>query len=153
MEFTVRPIGFVRNSRSEMLDDHWGGIVSEIHLAEDISIESLSGMEAFSHLEILFVFDKVDPLKIVYTATYPRGNAAYPKTGIFAQRKKNRPNRIGATIVELIKVEGNALTVRNLDAIDETPVIDIKPVMKEFLPQTAIRQPEWSHELMKNYWL
>jgi tRNA (Thr-GGU) A37 N-methylase len=72
--------------------------------------------------------------------------------GIFAQRAKDRPNRLGTTIVEIAGREGSVLTVIGLDAIDGTPVIDIKPVMAEFLPRGAIRQPQWSHELMRYYW-
>jgi tRNA (adenine37-N6)-methyltransferase len=72
--------------------------------------------------------------------------------GIFAQRKKDRPNAIGLTIAELIKHEGNKIWVKNLDAIDGTPVLDIKPVMKEFLPAADVIQPPWAGELMKDYW-
>ena len=72
--------------------------------------------------------------------------------GIFAQRGKGRPNRLGVTIVEVVRREGRTLTVTGLDAIDGTPVLDLKPVMAEFLPRTAVRQPEWSRELMRNYW-
>lgn len=72
--------------------------------------------------------------------------------GIFAQRAKARPNRLGATIVEIIRCEGNVLIVKGFDAIDGTPVLDIKPVLAEFLPRSPVRQPEWSHELMRDYW-
>ncbi|MES1220024.1 MAG: TrmO family methyltransferase, partial [Bacteroidota bacterium] len=72
---------------------------------------------------------------------------------IFAQRKKDRPNSIGLTTVELIERKGKTITVRYLDAIDGTPILDIKPVMKEFLPASEIRQPVWATELMKEYWL
>jgi tRNA (Thr-GGU) A37 N-methylase len=72
--------------------------------------------------------------------------------GIFAQRKKDPPNFIGLTIVELLEKKNNILLVKNLDAIDGTPILDIKPVMKEFLPQGKIKQPAWSKELMQQYW-
>ena len=80
------------------------------------------------------------------------GNAAWPKVGIFAQRGKARPNRLGATIVEIEKRDGRILHVRGLDAVDGTPVIDIKPVLAEFLPRSPVRQPAWSRELMRDYW-
>ena len=83
---------------------------------------------------------------------HPRGNKNWPEVGIFAQRKKDRPNAMGLTVVELVKREGNTITVKYLDAIDGTPILDIKPVMKEFLPGKEIKQPEWSIELMKDYW-
>ena len=72
--------------------------------------------------------------------------------GIYAQRKRDRPNAIGITIAELVKREGNKIWVKYLDAIDGTPILDIKPVMKEFLPTKEIKQPKWSVELMKEYW-
>jgi tRNA (Thr-GGU) A37 N-methylase len=72
--------------------------------------------------------------------------------GIFAQRAKARPNRIGATLVRVLERRPRALVVEGLDAIEGTPVIDIKPVFREFLPQTEIRQPAWTHEMMRDYW-
>lgn len=69
-----------------------------------------------------------------------------------AQRGKNRPNRLGLTTVRVLGVAGRSLRVAELDAIDGTPVLDIKPVMAEFLPRTAVRQPAWSRELMRDYW-
>ena len=152
MEFIVNPVAFIRNSRKEIEDDHWSSVISEIQLADHIPEETLFGIDHFSHLEILFLFHNVSPANIVLSAEHPRENKIFPKVGIFAQRKKNRPNLIGLTIVELLSKERNKLIVKNLDAIDGTPVIDIKPVMKEFLPLTELKQPEWSTELMKNYW-
>jgi tRNA-Thr(GGU) m(6)t(6)A37 methyltransferase TsaA len=114
--------------------------------------ESLVGIEDFSHLEIIFYFHMADPAKINISASHPRDNKSFPRVGIFAQRKKARPNLLGSTIVKLLSVSGNTLRVSGLDAVDETPVIDIKPVVREFLPNEEIRQPVWETELMKNYW-
>ena len=72
--------------------------------------------------------------------------------GIFAQRAKDRPNRLGSTVVEIVKRDDRVLTVAGLDAVDGTPVLDIKPVMAEFLPRGEVRQPAWSHELMRQHW-
>ena len=83
---------------------------------------------------------------------HPRGNPAWPSVGIFAQRAKARPNRIGATIVRILGKDGGRLRVEGLDAIDGTPVLDIKPVLSEFLPSGPVRQPEWTRELMRDYW-
>ena len=150
-EFSVRAIASVRNTRTEPIDDHWGVIVSEIELDNEIPDEALLGIEDFSHLEIIYLFDKVEEDKIVLSGR-PRGNPDYPVYGIFAQRKKDRPNRIGLCTVELVGRKGRVLTVRNLDAIDGTPVLDIKPVFREFKPGSEIRQPTWVSDLMKNYW-
>lgn len=72
--------------------------------------------------------------------------------GVFAQRAKGRPNRIGVCVCELVRVDALTVTVRALDAIDGSPVLDIKPHMKEFAPRGNVRQPRWSHDLMADYW-
>lgn len=150
--FNVSSIGTVHNTRKTPEDDYWGQVVSEIRLNNDWDVTSLDGIDAFSHAEIIFLFHLVSDDKIQYTARHPRNNTDYPKVGIFAQRGKNRPNKIGLTTVELIKREGLSIFVKGLDAIDGTPVLDIKPVMNEFLPKGEVKQPNWSEDLMSNYW-
>ncbi len=81
----------------------------------------------------------------------PRGNPEWPAVGIFAQRAKNRPNRLGVSTCELVGVDGCTLDVRGLDAIDGTPVLDVKPYLAEFGPRSPVHQPVWSHELMAGY--
>lgn len=149
---TLKPIGVVKNSRMVPEDDDWGTITSEIVIAEDLGEDSLREIESFSHIEVIYFFHLVPEEKIETGARHPRNNTAWPKAGIFAQRGKNRPNRLGATIARLIRREGRSLFVAGLDAIDGTPVLDIKPVMREFLPQGEIKQPDWSAHLMQNYW-
>ena len=148
----LSPIAFVKNIRAEIQDDHWGDVVSVIELDSAFSEEALYQIESFSHAEIVFYFHLVDENKIETGARHPRNNTEWPKVGIFAQRGKNRPNRLGVTTVKILKREGRQLFVQGLDAIDGTPVLDIKPVIKEFLPREEIRQPVWATELMKNYW-
>ena len=152
MQYSIKPVAFVNNTRKEILDDNWGSIISTIELVETINESSLKGINEFSHLEIIFYFDKVSDDKIQYEARHPRNNKDYPEVGIFAQRGKNRPNKLGVTIVELVEVNKRGLKVKGLDAIDGTPIIDIKPVMKEFLPKGEVSQPSWSTSLMENYW-
>lgn len=148
----LSPIAFVKNIRAEIQDDHWGDVVSVIELDSAFSEEALFQIESFSHAEIVFYFHLVNDDKIETGARHPRNNESWPKVGIFAQRGKNRPNRLGVTTVKILKREGRQLFVQGLDAIDGTPVLDIKPVIKEFLPREEIRQPVWATELMKNYW-
>lgn len=149
---SLTPIAIVRNPRTAIEDDNWGGLVSQIVLDDSFSEESLWGLEDFSHVEVIFYFHEVDEAKIVTGARHPRSNPAWPKVGIFAQRGKNRPNRLGLTVAKIIKREGHTLFVENLDAIDDTPVLDLKPVMREFLPTEAINQPTWATEIMREYW-
>jgi tRNA-Thr(GGU) m(6)t(6)A37 methyltransferase TsaA len=149
-EISVKPIGFVKNRRDEKSDDNWNTIESTIELTDEFDYDSIDGIESFSHLEILYHFHKSD--KEFIGSEHPRGDKKYPKVGIFAQRKKDRPNHIGSTIVNLIRKDGKRLIVSNLDAINGTPILDIKPVFKEYLPKGEVYQPLWSKELMKNYW-
>ncbi len=149
-DILIRPIGFVTNKRFEKSDKNWSAIESQIELTSEFDSESLEGIESFSHLEILYYFHKSE--KEFKGSEHPRGDKKYPKVGIFAQRKKDRPNHIGTTIVNLIRREEKIVIVSNLDAIDGTPVLDIKPVFKEYLPKGNVKQPDWTNALMKEYW-
>jgi tRNA-Thr(GGU) m(6)t(6)A37 methyltransferase TsaA len=149
----VEAVGRVASERTAPIDDDWGEITSTISLDSDrFAPEALAGLDAFSHVEVVYVFDKVDPERVQTGSRHPRGNLSWPKVGVFAQRAKGRPNRIGVSTCDLIAVDGLTVTVRGLDAIDGTPVLDIKPYMAEFAPRGPVRQPPWSHELMANYW-
>lgn len=153
MAFEIQAIGHVHGGRVDPIDDDWGASRSIIELNSNLfTPEALAGLDAFSHVEIIFVFDKVAPDKIEKGARHPRGRQDWPLTGIFAQRGKNRPNRLGVTVCKILSVEGTSLHVEGLDAISGTPVVDIKPVMREFLPRGEVRQPAWVSELMAAYW-
>jgi len=152
-EFTIRAVGHVRGGRDTPEDDNWGGSRARIVLDPDrFTPESLLGLDGFSHAEVIFLFDRVSADDVTYDARHPRGNKDWPKVGIFAQRGKNRPGRIGVTVCRIVGVDGLELEVEGLDAIDGTPVLDIKPVMSGFLPRGEVREPDWSRELMKDYW-
>jgi tRNA (adenine37-N6)-methyltransferase len=151
MQITLQSIATIHNTRSEVIDDNWGSIISEIRLESYIPSEAFLGIEAFSHLEILFYFDRAVDSKMVFSGR-PRGNPNYPEVGIFSQRKKDRPNKIGLCTVELLEHSSRTIKVKGLDAIDGSPVLDIKPVFKEFHPRNEVKQPEWVKDLMKNYW-
>lgn len=150
--FQMEPVAHVRGGRTEPEDDFWGESRTFIELAEALPADALDGLEAFSHVEIVFVFDRVRPDRIVIGARRPRNNPAWPSVGIFAQRGKNRPNRIGCTIARLVERRERGIIVDGLDAIDGTPVLDIKPVFSEYLPEGPVRQPDWSHAIMRDYW-
>jgi tRNA-Thr(GGU) m(6)t(6)A37 methyltransferase TsaA len=150
--WTVHAIGHVSSSRTEAIDDDWGDVEATITLAPPYGRDSVLGLEEFSHIEVIYVFHRVDPATVHTGARVPRGNPAWPSVGILAQRAKFRSNRLGLATCELIEVDGAALRVRGLDAIDGSPVLDIKPYMSEFAPRTAVTQPAWSHELMAGYY-
>ncbi|WP_293868372.1 SAM-dependent methyltransferase [uncultured Alsobacter sp.] len=149
----LQPIGVVQGGRGEPVDDDWGESRARIELdAARFTAEALAGLDSFSHAEIVFVFDRVGEDQVVTGARHPRGNADWPKVGIFAQRGKNRPSRIGVSVCRILAVEGTALVVQGLDAIDGTPVLDIKPVMTGFLPRGDVLEPAWAREIMERYW-
>lgn len=150
--FTLKPIAFVINDRILADDDNRGDSISEIKLVDLFSEECLNGIEDFSHLEIIFYFHLLKDEDVVFDLRHPRNKKEYPLTGIFAQRGRARPNKLGATIVQFQSRKSRSLFVKGLDAINGTPVLDIKPVMNEFLPRTTIKQPAWSSDLMKHYW-
>jgi tRNA (adenine37-N6)-methyltransferase len=151
MEIKLKPLAWVRNSRIKPQDDHWGDIVSEIVLDDEMPDSVFLEISSFSHLEIIYYFDKVPEGNMSFSRK-PRGNPAYPQVGIFAQRNKDRPNRIGLCTVELMWHRGRTLGVKMLDAIDGTPILDIKPVFREFREKKEIRQPEWVTDLLKDYY-
>lgn len=152
-DITMHPIGRVRAARSEAVDDAWDSVESRIELdPAQFGPDATLGLDQFSHVEVIFHFDRAAADAVNTGARHPRGRADWPKTGIFAQRGKDRPNRIGVTACRLLSVDGLSLRLRGLDAIDGTPVLDIKPVMKGFLPRGDIREPHWAVELMRDYW-
>jgi tRNA (adenine37-N6)-methyltransferase len=150
---TLTPIGTVRSTRRKAEDDNWDR--EQVYVELDgtrFSPEALMGLNDFSHVEIIFYMDQVDPNKVEKNARHPRNNPEWPKVGIFAQRGKNRPNQIATTICKVVRVEGLALHIHGLDAIDGSPVLDIKPWVSEFAPRGPTFQPEWISELMQRYW-
>jgi tRNA (adenine37-N6)-methyltransferase len=153
LTYSMHPIGFVRSPRLEPIDDDWGPVVSRVVLdSHRFTADSLAGLEQFSHIDVVYVFDRVEQGTFELGARRPRNNPDWPAVGVFAQRNKRRPNRIGVSTCQLTQINGTELTVRGLDAINGTPVLDIKPYMIELAPKGAVRQPSWSHELMSNYW-
>jgi tRNA-Thr(GGU) m(6)t(6)A37 methyltransferase TsaA len=151
--FTMRPIGTVRSGRTDVIDDDWDAVPARIELdADRFGIEAVAGLDAFSHIEVVYVFDRVDDDKVVVGARRPRGRADWPLVGIFAQRGKNRPNRIGVTVCRLDRLDGTTLHVSGLDAIEATPVLDIKPYLAGFAPRGSVVEPAWAEEIMVDYW-
>ena len=142
-EHGIEPIGYVRGDRTDRRDDSWDREFSTIILTDRFTAESLVGLEKFSHVEVIFRFHMLSDDDVTTDARHPRGNA---------QRGSKRPNRLAVTICHLVGVEGREVHVRGLDAIDGTPVLDIKPVMREFLPRGDVIEPAWVGELMAGYW-
>ncbi|WP_426956787.1 SAM-dependent methyltransferase [Muricoccus radiodurans] len=150
---TLDILGRVRGGRADLSDDAWDSVTAEIVLDPTLLDETATlGLDSFSHITVVFHFDRLDPAKVQRGARRPRGNPDWPVTGILAQRGSPRPNRLGVTTCRLLKVEGLTLTVQGLDAADGTPVLDIKPHMPDFDPRGEVRQPAWAADLMRGYW-
>ena len=151
MEFALRPVAVVRNSRTEAIDDQWNSITSTIELLDDVPAASITGLETFSHIEIIFLADRASDVPPAPWSRRPRGNPEWPEVGIFAQRNKDRPNRLLSSTATIVAVRERTVTVTGLDAIDGTPVLDIKPVFSWSGPQGPLVTPEWSDELGEHY--
>ncbi|WP_323119910.1 SAM-dependent methyltransferase [Burkholderia alba] len=147
------PIGTVSSPRVELIDDHWGSIESIITIdASVLSEQALMGLDTFSHIEVVYHLHRVPAEEIERGARHPRGRTDWPRIGILAQRAKARPNQIGVSRCQLLAVDGLKLRVRGLDAVDQTPVLDIKPYLEDFGPIGPVTQPAWSREVMKDYY-
>jgi tRNA (Thr-GGU) A37 N-methylase len=151
MDYNVRAIAFIRNERSEAFDDNWDDVVSTVELAQDVPDESLRGLSDFSHVELIFFADWAEDVPPGPWHRHPRGNEEWPDVGVFAQRNKDRPNRLLLTTVKIDTIDARSFTVRGLDGIDGTPVLDIKPVFSWSSPRGELHVAPWSDALGKNY--
>ena len=151
--FTIHPVGVVSGGRTEPYDDNWAGVTALIQLdPEQFEPAAVIGLDEFSHLEVLYLFHRADPAKVTSGSRHPRGRSDWPRVGMFAQRGKDRTNHLGLSRCRLLQVDGLELTVEGLDAIDGTPVLDVKPWMAEFGPRGEMWQPPWAVELMADYY-
>src|ERR1700749_4888799 len=107
MDILLQAIGVVRGGREAVIEDDWGKSRAWLELdPAQFAPDALAGLADFSHAEVIFLFDRVPDEKIETGARRPRGRADWPLVGIFAQRGKNRPNRIGLTTCRIVAVEG-----------------------------------------------
>ncbi len=145
------PIGVVRNDITKMSTGNWAEAESKIELNADLA-PGLQGLADFSHIVVVFHLDQIPPFdKTKQLLRQPRGMEHLPPVGVFAQRTKFRPNPIGVTPVKLISIDGNVLTVAGLDAMDGTPVLDVKPFIPEFDSVEDSKQAAWVPAMLKGY--
>jgi tRNA-Thr(GGU) m(6)t(6)A37 methyltransferase TsaA len=148
-EVKLTPVAFVKNDREDASDFEWGRVESEI-VFEPGYADGLLGLEQFSHAIVVFHFNRaLDEAPTLRRR--PRGRDDMPMTGVFAQRGANRPNRLGVTAVEIVRVAANHVTVRGLDAVNGTPVLDLKPYVPTFDRIESARTPEWVGRLLRGY--
>lgn len=147
----INVIGAVSSERTEVIDDHWGDVLAKIQLISSFDV-TLFREKKYAYF--LFYMDKVEDEKIVRDARHPRNDPDLPLTGIFAQRAKNRPNKIGLSRAKIIDIQENALIVQGLDAINGTPILAIKPWITDCEPTLdSVKEAPWLKGVMKNYFL
>jgi tRNA-Thr(GGU) m(6)t(6)A37 methyltransferase TsaA len=146
----AHPIGVVRSRVTEPVDLDWGKVESRVVLEPGLRA-GLRGLEQFSHVLVVAWLHGAafDPAR--HLVRRPRGLAELPELGIFAQRAKDRPNPLGVTVVKLVSVEPDGITVRGLDAIDGTPVLDLKPHFPVFDSPAGATVAPWVETLMRGY--
>jgi len=150
--FQVEPVAQVIGGRIEPTDDYWGGTRSIIRIdSARFDTNATMGLDAFSHLEIVFRFHLTDPDDLNLGARRARNNPHWPEVGIFGHRNMRRMNWLGVSRCRLTGIDGLDLHVEELDAVDGTPVLDIKPWFSEFGPRGSIRQAAWSVEMLSLY--
>lgn len=151
MKYSVSPVGWVREGRSDPADtDHWGQVISTIAVEDRFGDDCLAGLDVYSHIEVVFLFHLATERDDYREMRRPRGREDLPAVGVFCARGPRRPNRIGVTMCEIVSASGRLLQVRGLDAVVGTPVLDLKPVIREFLPGHVV-QPTWADSLMRDY--
>ncbi|MFJ9151735.1 TrmO family methyltransferase [Streptomyces sp. NPDC102270] len=154
MTLEIKPIGEVVAGRREVGDDYWGDIESVIQLDEDeFPLDSVEGLEEFSHLVVVWHFDQASPSDVEYHARSPRGNPQWPATGTFAHRNHRRPNQLAQSFPRLLGVDGLRLRVTDLDAVVGTRIYDLSPFFIEMGPRGPIYEPAWPSEMLENYWV
>jgi tRNA (adenine37-N6)-methyltransferase len=150
MKIEFHSIGQVSNTVGTQRDDSWGENISTIKL--DVPYHAgLTGLSEFSHVLVVYYLDQAHFDVDKHLMRRPRNREDMPLVGIFAQRAKDRPNPIGVTAVELISAEHGELVVKGLDAIDGTPVLDIKPYFPQYDMRENASTPEWVSRLMEGY--
>jgi len=142
MEMNLTPIGFVKNNITEPKREDWETVTSEIIINEDLK-EALSRIDEFSHIIVIYWMHKLPPSQSSVIKVHPKGNQNLPLVGVFASRSPARPNPIGITTVKLMERRDNVLKVTGLDAIDGTPVLDIKPYIPDHDSTSEIKTPGW----------
>ena len=141
MEFKIYSIGIIKN-----VDDN----VSKIILDKELN-EGLEHLEKYSHIVVMYYLNKVleEDRKAVKIKPH---HDDIPVLGIFATRFPARPNPIGLYVAKLLKIDGNEIIISKIDAMDETPVIDIKPYIPKFdMPNEDIKLPEWIKKHLKEH--
>jgi len=149
-DIVCRAIGRVVCPVTGPRDHDWGEVQSEIELLPQFQ-RGLVGLGDFSHVLVVTFMHGARYEEARHLTRRPQERDDMPEVGIFAQRAKDRPNPIGVTAVRLLSVSPDRVTVLGLDAIDGTPVLDIKPYYPQYDSPAGVHVPEWVDRLMRGY--
>ncbi|ATL32278.1 SAM-dependent methyltransferase [Streptomyces formicae] len=152
-KYEVEAVATVVGGHTRVQDDYQGGVQSRIRFNEAYPLETLQGIEEFSHLTVTWHFHLAQPEDVQLHARSPRGNTQWPATGTFVHRNHRRPNQLAVSYPRLLGVDGRDLVVTELDAVDGTPVLDVAPYFEQMGPRGPIHQPAWPGEMLATYWL
>jgi tRNA-Thr(GGU) m(6)t(6)A37 methyltransferase TsaA len=139
---SLKAIGIVRNEVKQPVRQDWEKVVSEIVVDSRLT-EALDGLEDFSHITVVYWMHQATATGELPTKIHPRGRQELPLVGLFATRSPQRPNPLGITTVRLLERQDNILRVEGLDAIDGTPVIDIKPYLPGYDSVANAKVASW----------
>jgi tRNA-Thr(GGU) m(6)t(6)A37 methyltransferase TsaA len=145
VEINLTPIGFVKNKIKERGIGDCQTVTSEIIIKEGLK-DALSRIDEFSHIIVIYWMHKLPPSQRSMIKVHPKGNHNLPLVGVFASRSPARPNPIGITTVKLLERRDNVLKVTGLDALDGTPVLDIKPYIPGDDSSIEAKTPGWLTE-------
>jgi tRNA (Thr-GGU) A37 N-methylase len=150
--FEFTPVATVVGGHTTPADDFQGGVESIIRLSPEFPVETLQGIEEFSHLTVVWHFNLASPDDVALHARSPRNNPAWAPSGTFVHRNHRRPNQIATSYPRLLRVDGRDLHVTDLDAVDGTPVLDLAPYFPAMGPRGPIRVAGWVDEMLSDYW-
>lgn len=139
VSIVLHPIGIVRNHVASREDVSWENVISEIQIHDEFA-QGLDGIESFSHIVVVFWMHCLKEGERSSLKVHPQRNKELPLEGVFATRSPARPNPLGWSAVRLLSRSGTSLKVSGLDALDGSPVIDIKPYLPngDSVPQATV---------------
>ncbi|MFJ7589570.1 TrmO family methyltransferase [Streptomyces sp. NPDC097617] len=150
--YQLEVIATVIGGHTEVKDDYQGEVESIIRLHDGYPLDTLQGLDEFSHVEVLWKMHRAKPQDVELHARSPRGNPTWPATGTYVHRNHRRPNQVGTSHPKLVRVEGRDVVVTGLDAVHGTPVLDLAPWFPQMGPQGDVRVPTWVDEMLADYW-
>lgn len=150
LKIEFSPVGFVTNQVAEPVDENWGSVSSRLTINPEFA-KGITGLDQFSHAVVVTFMNQAEFHAEKHIVRRPRGLATMRKVGIFSQRAKDRPNRIGVTSVKIVSVGDGYVKVTGLDAINGTPILDIKPYYPQYDCIENAAVPDWVNKLMQNY--